>query len=215
MLTATPPCPLCNGTEPRHLQIPEPSIYFACPACDLHFLHPDQRLSADKERSRYLLHENSLTDIGYQIFVKPLFDEIVRHFPRTSIGLDFGSGHSPVLAELLKQRGYSIQLYDPFFCPNPGALDHKYDFVVACEVAEHFFEPASEFIRLRRLVKDGGSLFLMTLLVEPQKQDFTSWYYRKDPTHVVFYSANTIRWIAQRFGFSQFEIVNRRVVRLF
>jgi hypothetical protein len=40
----------------------------------------------------------------------------------------------------------------------------------------------------------------MTLL-HPGIERFDTWWYARDPTHLAFYSARTMDWIAQRWGF--------------
>lgn len=207
-------CPLCKYKDVRPIQTPGiSSLYFVCTQCDLHFLHPKYHLNPEEEKQRYLQHQNDVTDVRYQNFVRPLYEEIIHRFPSPAKGLDYGAGPGPVLTELLKKQHHQMSLYDPFFWPDTAVLNHPYDFVFACEVAEHFFDPATEFKKLRGLISKGGLVGLMTSLVTPQI-DFATWYYRKDPTHVVFYSKQTVAWIARTFEFSKFEIANDRVILL-
>ncbi len=77
----------------------------------------------------------------------------------------------------------------------------SYDFISCTETIEHFFEPAREFKILNNMLLKGGVLGVMTAFLEPE-QDFDLWYYRKDPTHVVFYHRNTFRSIASKMGWS-------------
>ena len=74
------------------------------------------------------------------------------------------------------------------------------DFIICCEVIEHFHSPSSEFALLRKLLKPGGSLLCMTHLL-PKKTAFRNWYYKNDPTHVIFYSEENIQWIKSNFNF--------------
>jgi hypothetical protein len=122
--------------------------------------------------------------------------------------LDYGAGHQPVLSEHLRALGYTMTIYDPYFWPATEALETSYDFVVACEVAEHFFDPAAEFARLRRLVRPAGALLLNTEIYN-DGIEFENWYYRRDPTHVVFYSARTLEWIGRRYGFAEVWVKGR------
>ncbi len=43
--------------------------------------------------------------------------------------------------------------------------------------------------------------------------DFGSWYYKNDPTHVVFYRRKTFEWIKLNFNFSEL-IIKDRVIYL-
>ena len=49
------------------------------------------------------------------------------------------------------------------------------------------------------LLKPGGFLSVMTERLTPER-DFAGWRYRRQPSHVVFYSDQTIDWMARRFG---------------
>ncbi|MEM9442243.1 MAG: methyltransferase domain-containing protein, partial [Pseudomonadota bacterium] len=71
--------------------------------------------------------------------------------------------------------------------------------VTLSEVAEHFFEPASEFDRLGALLKPGGWLGVMTSF-QTDDGRFRHWHYRRDPTHVVFYRARTFEVLAEQRG---------------
>lgn len=208
-----PPCPLClsSSVSLAHQEGSRP--YFACAACDLRFLHPSARLSLEQEKVRYLQHNNDITDPEYREFVRPLYEQVREHVPPGATGLDFGSGTGPVLADMLRRGGYEIRLFDPFFQPDAERLLQTYDFIVACEVMEHLFNPSAELRRLRRMLCSGGLLGVMTLLYE-EGIDFASWYYRRDPTHVAFYSRATFRWIRRVYGFSRVWFPSGRIALL-
>ncbi len=205
-------CPLCKTAQNERLET-RTSTYFVCFTCDLHFQDPQNHLNASAEKERYLLHNNDPTDIRYQDFVRPALNQILERCPPSAKGLDFGAGKSAVLTRMLRENNYHIELYDPFFWTDESVLQNKYDFVCACEVVEHFFDPAKEFSKLKQLLQKNGVLVLMTLLKLPE-QDFASWYYIKDPTHVVFYSAKTFQFIVDQFGFAKLEVVSPRLVVL-
>ena len=66
---------------------------------------------------------------------------------------------------------------------------------------EHLHGPAAIFEQLDRLLRPGGWLGLMTRF-QDDDASFPTWYYRRDPTHVVFYREETLRWIAETMGWS-------------
>lgn len=208
-----PRCPLCLSASVSLLLEEGPRRFFVCAVCDLRFLHPAARLPEEEEKAQYLLHNNDINDPRYRNFVQPLYEQICARVPAGATGLDFGSGSGPVLADMLVEAGYEIHLFDPFFRPDMESLQRSYDFIVACEVLEHLFDPATEFRRLRRMLRRGGLLGVMTLVWE-EGSDFVAWYYRKDPTHVVFYSRATFRWIEKRYGFSRVLFPSNRVTLL-
>ncbi|PIU01257.1 MAG: hypothetical protein COT74_01775 [Bdellovibrionales bacterium CG10_big_fil_rev_8_21_14_0_10_45_34] len=188
--------------------------YLHCICCDLRFLNPSFRLDPLDEKDRYLTHNNDVNDSRYQNFVSPLYQLIKANIHSTSTGLDYGCGTGPVLTHLLSADGYDIALYDPYFMPDQSVLDAKYDFIFAVEVAEHFFDPASELLRLKELLKSGGNLMFMTLIYSADI-DFGSWYYRRDPTHVCFYSEHTFNWIKEQHGFKSFKNFGNRIAWLY
>jgi len=96
---------------------------------------------------------------------------------------------------MLTEAGHRVALYDPFFHPDPAPLAQQYDFITCSEVAEHFHHPAEEFDRLGAMLKPGGWLAVMTSF-QTEDARFGTWQYRRDPTHVVFYRAETFARIA-------------------
>lgn len=75
----------------------------------------------------------------------------------------------------------------------------QYDFIVCCEIAEHFANPAAEFQRLARLLKPGGRIYCMTMMW--LGGDFSRWQYKNDPTHVFFYTPKSLAFIRDQYGF--------------
>lgn len=200
-------CPLCSSEEAKEIRVSD-VLYHHCTTCDLRYLDPAQRLDEKTEFERYHLHEPG--DDGYRRFVTPLLEALRERVPSGARGLDFGAGRYPVLGGYMRDMGFDVRLYDPFFWPAP--VEGPFDFIVACEVVEHLYQPSVEFERLRDWLVPGGWLTIMTDLVTPAT-NFVNWYYRRDPTHVSFYSDATFRWIARRYGFEA-PFVDGRVVGL-
>lgn len=205
-------CPLCRSAAPGFVSIQE-RRYFRCPACDLVFLDPQQRLPAEAEVAHYALHQNDPDDIGYRVFLSRLADPMLQRLASASEGLDYGCGPGPALAAMLGESGHRMTLYDPIFQTQPMALQRRYDFVVCSETAEHFFRPFDEFRRLFGLLRPGGLLGVMTGFVPDTAAAFSRWHYPRDPTHVVFFGPRCFAWIAQRFGM-QVELVEANVALL-
>ena len=207
-------CILCvSEAFPFYINEREGGEYFHCPNCDLRFKNPKYNLSPENEKERYLKHQNSVNDLGYQNYIRPLFDLVCIKVPNSSKGLDFGCGFAPALSHMLQQKSYEMKLFDPFFHVEQSVLTQKYDFIVSVEVVEHFYEPGKEFSLLRELLKKNGKIIIMTRLFE-DSIDFDKWFYRRDPTHVSFYSRNTFKWIQKKFKFSILEFHQDRVVFL-
>ena len=120
-----------------------------------------------------------------------------KNIDKASKGLDFGCGHGPALADILKKDDYLVDLYDPFFYPNKSIFSNKYNFITCTEAAEHFFNPQKEFESMDSILEENGILAIMTSFLS-NIEDFENWYYRRDPTHVVFYSQETFKVIARQ-----------------
>ncbi|HOW16788.1 MAG TPA: class I SAM-dependent methyltransferase, partial [bacterium] len=173
-------------------------VFYGCKECSLVFKDPKVWPSREVERARYLEHNNSLENEGYKSFLLNLVDPLAKILNKDAVGLDYGCGPVPALSELIKQQGFECLNYDPFFFNDKKLLQGKYDFVTCCEVVEHFHDPANEFKQLRSLLKKGGVLAISTQMVP---KEFVYWWYHKDITHVVFYSAVTFDWIKKYYDF--------------
>jgi hypothetical protein len=206
-------CPLCGTQTELFLQEQGGRAYHWCDDCDLCFVHPEDRPRPERELAHYRQHENDPLDPHYRAFVAPLAREVEQRHPRGARGLDFGAGPGPALARMLQERGYTVELYDPYFWPDCAFAGQPYDFIVASEVVEHLFHPRDELARLRDRLRDGGTLALMTCLSPPRSQ-LAAWYYRLDPTHVAFYSRRTFEWIRRELGFAAVDFVSERIVAL-
>lgn len=167
---------------------------------------------AQTEIARYRTHNNDVEDLGYQKFVSPIVSAVIKDFTsEKSSGLDFGAGTGPVITKLLKENGFDLAPYDPFFHNRPELLEKQYDFIVCCEVMEHFHKPLEEFQRLKDLLCPGGKIYCMTHLYTSDIH-FDNWYYKNDPTHVFIYRAETIQFITRSVGFSAVKNTGRLII---
>ncbi len=206
-------CPLCHaGGAPYHR---DSRRYQRCTRCSLIYVLAADRLDAAAERARYALHRNERHDAGYRSFLSRILLPVLDEVPPGSVGLDFGCGPVPLLAEMLCKRGRPTSGYDPFFAPDDAVWRRRYDFIVACEVFEHLFQPADELARLWRVLRPGGVLAIMTALAPASVEAFASWHYARDPTHVCFYSRDTFAHIAAshdvRLRFAAHDVAILRV----
>ena len=128
----------------KHANPLETDEFFHCTVCQGIFRSREYHLPPEQEKKRYLEHDNDVHDAGYRQFVLPITSDILRTYERSAYGLDFGAGPGPVISEVLQEQGYNIIKYDPFFSPDTSPLAAMYDFIVCCEVIEHFFSPSSE-----------------------------------------------------------------------
>jgi len=208
-LHTTSNCPLCHCEAGTFYQYEE-QHFFQCPTCYGIFLDKKLRLTYEEEIARYKTHNNNIEDKNYQQFVSPITLAVLKDFTPAHKGLDFGAGTGPVISKVLEDKGLQIVQYDPFFHNYQNLLQSTYDYIVCCEVMEHFFDPQKEFTLLKKLIKPNGKLYCMTVLYD-DNIDFQNWYYKNDPTHVFLYHSKTIRWIQENFAFSGVRIEGRLI----
>jgi len=193
-------CPLCGsaGTASFFFR-DQRRDYMRCRQCFLVFVPPGNLLRAADEKREYDLHQNSIGDPGYRRFLSRLASPLMERLPPGASGLDFGCGPGPALAAMFEEAGFKISLYDIFFYPDESVLAPAYHFITATEVVEHLHQPGPELDRLWALLLPGGYLGVMTKLVR-DREAFSRWHYKNDPTHVCFFSEATWRWWAVRNG---------------
>jgi SAM-dependent methyltransferase len=185
--------------------------FFICSHCKGIFKSSLLLPHAEAEVERYNLHRNDVNDEGYLSFAAPIVNALLNNHTAAQEGLDFGAGPSSAIAHQLALSGYNIQLYDPFFFNFKELLSTTYDYIICCEVMEHFHFPYTEFKQLRNCLKSNGKLYCMTHLYSSHI-DFKSWYYKNDFTHVFFYQQETLEWIKREFGFKTLLVKDRMIV---
>ncbi len=196
---ASPRCPLCHEPEPAPFARLREGAYWRCSACGLTFLDPQWHPGPETERAQYETHENDPLDPGYRRFLGRLAEPLVARLPAGAEGLDYGCGPGPALAMMLREAGFPTSVFDPFYAPQTKPLERQWDFITCTEVVEHFHHPAVEFDRLFGLLRPGGWLGVMTELLTDDAR-FAGWRYRRDPTHVAFYSDRVLTWIARHYA---------------
>ena len=195
-------CPLCETSQNELVHQASPKLrsreFYRCLNCQLIFVPSHFHLSAEEEKNAYLRHENQVEDPNYRKFLSQLCEPLLPFLKSNALGLDYGAGPGPALAQMLREQGFSMNVFDPFFHPDSTVLETHYDFVTCSETAEHFHRPAEQFEKLGRLLKPLGILGIMTQFWTTLEA-FEDWYYHRDPTHVSFYHQDTMEWIAKTY----------------
>ena len=186
-------CPLCSNGETSLFAKGENRFYYHCPKCDLVFVPSRYFVSHEAEKAKYDHHQNSLENEGYVTFLNRLLIPLQTYLPPHARGLDFGSGPGPTLHLVMKEAGYPMDIYDYFYAPNKEVFSRRYDFITSTEVIEHLHHPLHELQKLWCILEDEGVLGLMTAF---RVENFSGWYYKRDLTHVAFYTPKTFQWIA-------------------
>jgi SAM-dependent methyltransferase len=208
-------CPLCY-TEVNIFTTGENRQYQLCNLCGLIFVPPEFHIPAKSEIARYREHENNLDNKGYvEMFMKKIMI-VKKYCPQINTALDFGCGYEPVLKALLEKEGIKTEVFDINFFPN-FPKNKTFDLVISTETFEHFKNPIKNIRQAASCVSPKGFLAVMTRFYPlkkeiPCEENFSKWYYKRDPTHIAFYTSKTFEWLAREMDFKiiyndQFDFV--------
>jgi SAM-dependent methyltransferase len=199
MSMASQTCRLCNSNDSVPVDAgTDKRGYYKCNCCHLIFVDSKYLPSAEKEKTRYLSHQNSPGNEGYLNFLKIIIEPSLSYINPQMVGLDYGCGPEPVLSQMLKEKDITCFNYDPYFHQEHPFT--SYDFIFATECFEHFFFPKNDIALISDLLKPEGYLCIMTERYDNLDM-FKTWYYKRDITHVSFYHMLTIDYICLAFGF--------------
>lgn len=203
-------CPLCNGRSALFYRSPRRNFH-RCLVCKGIFVPGQFHPSPEEEYQRYLKHNNNVFDQGYKASVQPVIDYVLTNYSHNHQGLDYGSGPSSAVVYWLRQAGFDILEYDPFFKPDTPLGESRFDYITCTEVMEHFRQPRQSFIKLRELLKPGG-LLICTTNIYNEKINFETWFYKNDLTHLFFYTEESIGQLAGIAGFDKIRISEKFIL---
>lgn len=202
-----PNCPLCKSeTTPLSAASTELKIvegtnrFYRCHCCDAVSVPRELHLSESAEVDRYGLHDNSESNSGYRNYLTKVADSVASLVDDMGSRrvLDYGAGDDAVLTKILAEQGVNCTAYDPNYKPL-AEFSGEYGLIIACESAEHFRDPHEEFLRINEHLESGGYLYIRTEMLESAPY-FSGWWYKNDPTHIFFYSEQTMKFIAEQFN---------------
>jgi len=186
--------------------------YHKCPKCQLIQLDQDYRISFSQERVIYDQHENSLDNQGYLNYFIDFLEKGVLPYKKDGALLDFGSGPEPVLIQLInRDYGFQTSHYDLHYAKDKSYQDRSYDVILSTEVIEHVDNPLDFMKHLSSLLKPKGIIALMTLVHDNDTEAFLQWWYRRDQTHITFYSIKTMETLASLVGLKLIYHDRRRI----
>lgn len=195
-------CPLCLAQKIEKYSEDKIRSYHLCSFCQLVFVAREDLISFDQEKERYEAHENNPDDEGYSKYLQKIVIEIKPQLPETGKGLDFGCGKTTILADHLKNLNYEMDSYDAYFLKDESIWDKQYDFIILSEVIEHLRMPRQEMRQLMRVLKPQGKLFIKTKYMPSSKAEFDQWFYKRDSTHVQFFSPESMGYLQNFLGLS-------------
>lgn len=193
-------CPLCQSCKTVFYIQDKTREYHRCSLCDLIFVPKGQLISIEAERARYDTHNNGIENKGYRDYLQSKIDDLKElgiDLLKGSI-LDFGAGKEAVMTHMLQEAGYDATAYDPMYglsdlCKAP------YHVIIMNEVIEHLYNPQDELQKVIELLDSEAYLYINTELTDNVKE-FKNWWYRSDPTHVIFCSTMTFTYLAEKYN---------------
>ena len=196
-------CKVCGGAciEIKYDKIT--STYHKCATCD--FISKDEAsyVTPKQEKKIYDTHNNSADDPVYVAYFQDFIDTCLTKFiDAPSTALDFGSGPVPVLAQILRNMyAIEVDIFDKYYAPEKVYEGKRYDLITVTEVVEHLEDPIEYFALFKSLLKPGGVLAMMTQFHHNDEKGFEHWHYRRDESHVSFFTPKTMVIIADKIGF--------------
>jgi SAM-dependent methyltransferase len=199
-------CKICGSNDLEEIE--NKDTYYFCNNCEVIFIDSAEIVDPEAEKERYQGHDNNHQNDGYVKMFRKFISNLLEpniDFEAVKDVLDFGCGPGPVLADLLREKKFNVDQYDPYFFPKKKFKNKKYDLITSTEVFEHFSDPIKEMELLTSHLKKGSYLAVMTSL-HPGPENFADWWYKWDPTHIVFYNEITFNKIASIFDLEIVDI---------
>jgi len=195
-------CKLCHQPLSSFYDEPMQCETYHCKACEFIFKDEASVVTQDKELKIYEQHNNSEENLGYVAMFQDFMDKTFLPYREeiTSV-LDFGSGPTPVLANLMLRNGFEVEKYDKFFSPEKVYENKLYDLITSTEVIEHIADVPEVMQLFSAHLNPKGYLALMTQFHTNEKADYLNWWYRRDPTHISFFRPHTFEVLAKVYGF--------------
>src|SRR3989339_1726616 len=168
-----PLCKICSNKTQTIFDQQYNQNYYYCPCCEFIFLDEHKTISHEKEKTLYEFHNNNQENQGYVKMFQDFIAQAIRPYKnQIKTALDFGSGPGPVLADLLRQEGFDVDIYDKHFAPEKAYQNKKYDLITATEVFEHLTDPMETLKLLKSLLNENGIIAIMTLFHNNNEEDF-------------------------------------------
>ena len=202
-------CPLCFCIKSSLYSKDSGGEYRLCEECSLVYVLEDKHLDETAEKARYDLHTNSSDDDGYRKYLTKVSNPVLQRIKKDAKGLDFGSGPGPTLSLLFEEAGHEMNIYDHFYARDEDVLKQSYDFITSTEVIEHLYKPSEVLDKLWNMLNEDG---LLCVLTQPyvEQEKFGKWYYKNDPTHVCFFSLETMQWLEKKYN-AQLEVISKDI----
>ena len=205
-------CKICQSSTSVIKDVKKELNYYRCSSCGFVYLDDTQRVDEAREKKQYDQHNNSLENEGYvQMFEEFIDLSIAPYLANIQTALDFGSGPTPVFSELLRRRGLEVDIYDLFYAPQKVYESKSYDLISSTEVFEHLSKPLEVLELLSKHLNPQGYIVLMTKFPPKEDDAFLNWWYRRDPTHISFFTPQSFELMAEKVGLKLLKTINSNI----
>ena len=206
-------CKICSASTTVIKDNKKELIYYRCTSCGFIYLDDSFMVDEYREKKQYDQHNNSLENEGYvAMFERFIDDAIAPYLKSIQTALDFGSGPEPVFSKLLERRGLEVDIYDFYFSPKKVYEYKKYDLISSTEVFEHLSRPIEILEELVKSLNNNAYVALMTKFPPLDDEEFLAWWYRRDPTHISFFTPKSFEVMAKKVGLKVLKILKNNVV---
>lgn len=206
-------CKICQASTLEINDLKKALLYHRCQCCGFVFLQDDFRVDTSREKRQYDQHNNSLENEGYVQMFEAFIDlSITPYLSNIRTALDFGSGPEPVFSKLLERRGLEVDIYDLYYAPTKVYETKRYDLITSTEVFEHLSKPLEILELLVSHLNASGYIVLMTKFPPSDDQAFLAWWYRRDPTHISFFTPQSFEIMAEKVGLKVLKTMKQNIV---
>ena len=205
-------CKICENSTTRVYDHKKKITYYRCTNCGFISLENSHMINMVDEKKHYEKHENSLESVGYVKMFEDFIAKSILPLNNINTVLDFGCGYEPVLSHLLMKKGMSVDIYDFYFYPTKVYENKEYELIVSTEVFEHLKKPIEVLTTLTKHTKKDGYITLMTKFPPSNDEEFLRWWYRRDMTHISFFTPKSFEIMAQKVGLKLLKTIDDNIV---
>ncbi len=206
-------CKICHTKTRAIIDDKKELTYYRCLSCGFIYLDDKYMVDSQREKAQYENHQNSFDSLGYVKMFEDFIDKAITPYEESiESALEFGCGTGPVLAELLSRRGMSVDKYDIYFYPQKVYEGKCYDLITSTEVFEHLQNPMEILELLTNHTNEGGYIILMTKFPPNDDREFVNWWYRRDVTHISFFTPKSFEVMAKKVGLEVIGTIDENIV---
>jgi hypothetical protein len=206
-------CKICQENTNVLIERKKELLYYRCTSCGFLYLDDKFIIDEESEKSQYDMHENSFDSLGYVKMFEDFIEKAITPYEENiKNALEFGCGSGPVLAELLSRKGINVDKYDLYFYPEKVYEGKSYDLISSTEVFEHLQKPLEILEMLVEHTNNNGYIVLMTKFPPKDDEEFLAWWYRRDPTHISFFTPQSFEVMAKKVGLKVLKTIDKNIV---